>query len=115
MFVRLTDKLMVTTPRIEAEIKELFGGTCHRYVFSRGITGLVRLPPDATRVAVFLSFIDPVDTLMWEPKRALPLLAKFDAQAEPSIDSWALTFPASVTDEALRELDAILEGRRFYA
>lgn len=105
---------MVTTPHFETEIKEMFGGTTRRYVFSRGVKGLVQEFRDATRAAVFLSFADKTDSLMWEPKRVLPLLAKFDAQATPSIDSWALTFPASVTDEALRELDAIIEGRRFY-
>ncbi|MQP76358.1 hypothetical protein CQ393_10710 [Stenotrophomonas sp. MYb238] len=105
----------MTTPHFETEIKEIFDGTTRRYVFSRGVKGLVQNSRDATQVAVFLSFTDKTDSLMWEPKRVLPLLAKFDAQAAPSVDSWALTFPASVADEALRELDAVIEGRRFYA
>jgi hypothetical protein len=103
------------TPYIEAEIKEALGDVAHRYVFSRGVKGLVRTSRDSTHVTVYLSFPERTDSLMWEPKRVLPLLTSFDPQAAPSIDSWALVFPAAVAQEALLELDAIIDGRRFYA
>ena len=106
---------MVDTPYIESEVRGALGGISHRYVFSRGAKGLVRASSDSARIAVFLSFVDKTDSLMWEPKRVLPLLAKFDPQAAPSIDSWAITFPAAVEQEALRELDAVIKDRRFYA
>ena len=106
---------MTTTPYIESEFKEAFGGVVRRYAFSRGVKGLVRASVDSTRIVVYLSFADKTDSLMWEPKRVLPLLAAFDPEAVPSIDSWALTFPASVAQEALPALDSVIDGRRFYA
>jgi hypothetical protein len=106
---------MGTTPFIESETKDPLGGIAHRYVFSRGVKGLVQPSGESARVVVFLSFPDKTDSVMWEPKRVLPLLAPFDALATPSIDSWALTFPAAVAQEALLELDAIIGERRFYA
>jgi hypothetical protein len=106
---------VTTTPYIESEVKEPFGGIARRYVFSRGVKGLIRASADSARIVVYLSFADKTDSLMWEPKRVLPLLADFDPQAAPSIDSWALTFPSSVAQEALQALDSVIDGRRFYA
>ena len=106
---------MTSTPYLESEFKEAFGGVARHYVFSRGAKGLIRASVDSTRIVVYLSFADKIDSLMWEPKHVLPLLADFDPQAAPSIDSWALTFPASVAQEALQALDSVIDGRRFYA
>ena len=106
---------MAITPYIESEIKEALGGVSHRYVFSRGVKGLVQTSNDSSKILVHLSFPDNVDSLMWKPKRVLPLLSRFNPQAGPTMDGWFLSFPATVAQEALQELDAILEGRRFYA
>ena len=106
---------MAITPFIEFETKDTLGGITHRYVFSRGVKGLVQTARESARVVVFLSFPDKIDSIMWESKRVLPLLSRFDPQTTPSIDSWALTFPVNVVQEALLKLNAVIEQRRFYA
>ncbi|KRA20810.1 hypothetical protein [Lysobacter sp. Root604] len=106
---------MPATPYIESESKQPVGGTAYNYIFSRGVKGLVRTSKDNSQIFVFLSFPDTTDLLTWEPKRVLPLLQQFGAQAVPSIDSWALQIPASVAQQALQEIDAVIGERRFYA
>jgi hypothetical protein len=106
---------MAATPYIVKEVESPMGGRTLSYVFSRGVTGLVRITQDESTVYVFLSFPEKADYLMWEPKRVLPLLDQFSAQVAHSIDCWALQFPASVATQAIQELDSIIERRSFYA
>jgi|GEM_PF-6799156 len=106
---------MAATPYILEELASPLSGKTFRYMFSRGVKGLVRTSEDESSVYVFLSFPEKADHLMWEPKRVLPLLSQFSAQYSPSIDCWAVKFPAAVATQAIQELDSIIEHRRFYA
>jgi hypothetical protein len=61
-----------------------------------------------------LRFVRDADTLMWEPKRVLPVMAQFGCTQSGGLGWWGMRFPKEKISAVLAFVDTVTASRSFY-
>lgn len=81
---------------------------------ARGAMAFVDSLTPTDHIVFVRSLPDPVDRLLWEAKRLIPLFPGWEVAHTYCVDGWGLTFRGQALVEVMARVSEVIEGREFH-
>src|SRR5438309_11530996 len=90
------------------------GQVYSHWQLARGALAFVDSLTPAHHIVFVRQLADPVDRLLWEAKRLIPLFPRWEVAHTYCVDGWGLSFKGQPLPEVMARVSEVIERREFH-